>query len=120
LGDWSSQEGYGPSRWRYGCTDCGAYSGTSTLTQAEAIAAWNARQSATTEALAAMEQAGAALREHIYETTHLSPEEDDGSHWCSISKNCLNGSRQALATLTEQIERMRGEVQTPSGGMTGE
>ena len=37
-----------------------------------------------------------ALRLMIYETTHLSPEEDDGSHWCRISKDALAHARAAL------------------------
>ena len=36
------------------------------------------------------------LREYVYETTHLSPQENDGSHWCKISANCLNNARAAL------------------------
>ena len=39
---------------------------------------------------------GGALREMIYETTHLSPQEDDGSHWCKISKSALEKARAAL------------------------
>jgi hypothetical protein len=38
-----------------------------------------------------------ALALIIYETTHLSPQEDDGSHWCKISAECLEKGRQALA-----------------------
>lgn len=37
-----------------------------------------------------------ALQEMVYETTHLSREEDDGSHWCSISKATLEQARAAL------------------------
>jgi len=37
-----------------------------------------------------------ALAEFIYETTHLSPVEDDGSHWCRISAECLENGRTAL------------------------
>jgi hypothetical protein len=37
-----------------------------------------------------------ALREMVYETTHLSPEYDDGSHWCKISKRALEKARAAL------------------------
>ena len=40
-----------------------------------------------------------ALRLYIYETTHLSAEEDDGSHWCKISKDCLTRARATLAEL---------------------
>jgi uncharacterized membrane protein len=38
-----------------------------------------------------------ALRTMVYETTHLSPEEDDGSHWCSITADALQAARSALA-----------------------
>lgn len=38
-----------------------------------------------------------ALRTMIYETTHLSPENDDGSHDCRISRPALARSREALA-----------------------
>ncbi len=37
-----------------------------------------------------------ALQQMVYETTHLSPEEDDGSHWCRISKQALTQGRAAL------------------------
>ena len=37
-----------------------------------------------------------ALQTFIYETTHLSPIEDDGSHWCKISAECLEKGRAAL------------------------
>jgi predicted nucleic acid-binding Zn-ribbon protein len=38
----------------------------------------------------------AALRELIYETTHLSPQEDDGSHRCTITGETLRKARAAL------------------------
>jgi hypothetical protein len=38
----------------------------------------------------------AALTEYVYETTHLSPQNDDGSHWCKISKDMLANARIAL------------------------
>lgn len=87
--------------------DCPAWPNTQGDTEAEAIAAWNHRQSATTEALVAMEQAREVL---------------ERAQQC-VGPGYVNwhfASRQALATLTEQIERMRGEAQTPSGAMTGE
>lgn len=37
-----------------------------------------------------------ALERLIYETTHLSPENNDGSHWCKISKETLERARAAL------------------------
>lgn len=37
-----------------------------------------------------------ALREMVYETTHLSPMEPDGSHKCKISGSALEKSRNAL------------------------
>ena len=33
----------------------------------------------------------------IYEITHLSPEESDGSHWCKIRKDTLSSARAVLA-----------------------
>ena len=38
----------------------------------------------------------AALERMVYETTSLSPLEDDGSHWCRISKDALEDARAAL------------------------
>jgi hypothetical protein len=58
-----------------------------------------------------------ALREMIYETTHLSPQEDDGSHWCKISKRALEKARAALEeksdlpTMTE--EQLREMMRDP-------
>lgn len=37
-----------------------------------------------------------ALSNMVYETTHLSPVEDDGSHCCRISGEALEQSRNAL------------------------
>lgn len=37
-----------------------------------------------------------ALREMVYEATHLSPQNIDGSHWCKISKDALEKARAAL------------------------
>ena len=37
-----------------------------------------------------------ALSEMVYDATHLSPQEDDGSHWCKISKGTLEKARAAL------------------------
>jgi hypothetical protein len=37
-----------------------------------------------------------ALRELIYEVTHLSPQEDDGSHWCRITGQTLKKARAEL------------------------
>lgn len=42
----------------------------------------------------------AALRTMVYETTHLSPLEDDGSHKCKISKAALEAARAAIAKAT--------------------
>jgi hypothetical protein len=41
-----------------------------------------------------------ALRELIYEITHLSVAEDDGSHRCTISKTALDNARRALSRPT--------------------
>ena len=38
-----------------------------------------------------------ALREMVYETTHLSPVQDDGSHWAKISGSALAQARAALS-----------------------
>ena len=38
----------------------------------------------------------AALATFIYETTHLSPMEADGSYWCKISADCLSKARAAI------------------------
>lgn len=37
-----------------------------------------------------------ALSEFVYETTCLSPMNDDGSHWCKISKETLQVGRETL------------------------
>lgn len=44
-----------------------------------------------------IEQLEKALREMVYETTHLSPCEDDGSHKCKISGATLAKARAALS-----------------------
>jgi hypothetical protein len=41
-----------------------------------------------------------ALKEMVYETTHLSPEEPDGAHWCRIPKEALDAARAAIAAAT--------------------
>ena len=48
------------------------------------------------EAIAEIEKLREALRELIYETTHLSPQEDDGSHRCTITGETLRKARAAL------------------------
>jgi hypothetical protein len=42
------------------------------------------------------ERLRAALTNFIYETTHLSPQRDDGSHDCRISAATLNAGKEAL------------------------
>jgi hypothetical protein len=37
-----------------------------------------------------------ALQRMVYETTHLSRQQDDGSHWCNISHDALTEARAAL------------------------
>jgi hypothetical protein len=37
-----------------------------------------------------------ALRNLVHEVTHLSPAEDDGSHWCRITAEALHNAREAL------------------------
>jgi len=39
----------------------------------------------------------AALRTMVYEATHLSPEEEDLSHWCKFTGDALQAARAALA-----------------------
>jgi Lar family restriction alleviation protein len=75
--------------------------------RSEAIAAWNTRATQA-DALAVMREAEGAMREFIYETTHLSPMEADGAHWCKISGECLSGGRTTLANLRAAIARARG------------
>jgi hypothetical protein len=41
-----------------------------------------------------------ALVAFVYRTTSLSPQEDDGSHWCRIPKTTLNKARAAIARAT--------------------
>tara|TARA_R110000772_G_C13144651_1_gene424352 strand:+ start:251 stop:538 length:288 start_codon:yes stop_codon:yes gene_type:complete len=38
-----------------------------------------------------------ALRTMVYEATHLSPEEEDLSHWCKFTGDALQAARAALA-----------------------
>jgi hypothetical protein len=45
----------------------------------------------------------AALREMVYETTHLSPMRDDGSHACTISVAALAQSRAALSGTPDPV-----------------
>ena len=47
-----------------------------------------------------------ALKGFVYETTHLSPLKDDGSHDCTISKDCLDNGRQALTHAKHLQKRM--------------
>lgn len=51
----------------------------------------------TNEAAREIERLRTALRSIVYETTYLSPAEDDGSHWCRISRETLAAARAALA-----------------------
>jgi transcriptional regulator with XRE-family HTH domain len=46
-----------------------------------------------------------ALKEMVYETTHLSPPEDDGAHKCRISAAALSRAREALKQWGEVITR---------------
>ena len=65
--------------------------------RADRNAAEHAREQAKREALQArVAKLEGALREMVYEATHLSPQEDDGSHWCKISKGTLEKARAAL------------------------
>ncbi len=59
----------------------------------EAAEAHRAGQASRDAEVAALR---AALGQMIYETTHLSPMEADGSHWCRISATALADARAAL------------------------
>ena len=48
-----------------------------------------------TDTMKALDEIQEALRQMIYETTSLSPLEDDGSHKCRITKGALEAARQA-------------------------
>lgn len=52
-----------------------------------------------TTQIEALAEAMKALEALIYETTHLSPLEDDGSHKCKISKVALEQGRAALTKI---------------------
>ena len=56
----------------------------------------NWHEAACSEAINEIKQLREALGQMIYETTHLSPVENDGSHWCKISKETLAIAREAL------------------------
>lgn len=43
-----------------------------------------------------LEEMAGALQEMVYETTHLSPRNDDGSHVCRITAEALARARRAL------------------------
>jgi len=47
--------------------------------------------------LADLDRMREALAEYVYETTHLSPMEVDGSHWCRIPAETLARARSALS-----------------------
>jgi hypothetical protein len=57
----------------------------------------SARDAELAEARAEVARLREALRSFVYETTHLSPLEDDGSHWCRISAETLSKGRAALS-----------------------
>lgn len=44
----------------------------------------------------------AVLRLFIHETTHLSPQRDDGSHHCRISKIMLELARDAVKSPSQE------------------
>ncbi len=50
---------------------------------------------------ALMERMWQALAEIVYEATHLSQKEDDGSHWCRIHAEPLERARSALRACGE-------------------
>lgn len=49
------------------------------------------------EARDEIKQLRAALKEAVYEATHLSPQEPDGSHWAKMSAAWLARALAALA-----------------------
>lgn len=53
-----------------------------------------------------------ALRDYVYETTHLSPERADGSHDCRISQFCLRQARGLLKDLPAAASTLLREVET--------
>lgn len=59
------------------------------------VAVWNQRDTGVSADV--VDELVQALGLMVYETTHLSPEESDGSHWCKISKEALEAARAALA-----------------------
>lgn len=59
-----------------------------------------------TNPLQAIDDAIEALTSHVYETTCLSPKEDDGSHICKISEETLGASRKALTNLKAAREAL--------------
>ena len=68
----------------------------------ERVAAkWNTRADLCTPTDEQVKALEAALQTFIYETAHLSPLEDDGSHWCKISAECLEKGRAALRDMGE-------------------
>lgn len=58
---------------------------------------WAPENDADWHLIAAAPELYEALKAMVYETTHLSPEDDDGSHWCKISREALSNARAALA-----------------------
>ena len=56
------------------------------------------------DAEAKLAKAVGALEQYIYETTHLSPQKEDGSHWCKISESCLSKARATRAELKDGAE----------------
>ena len=70
-----------------------------TMTKADAVRLAEVAQVASDEIArlrAKNARLRAALRELIYETTHLSPQQDDGSHRCTITGETLRKARAAL------------------------
>lgn len=69
----------------------------SLATDGEADELWCECLGRLEKAEAENEQRKAALERLIYEVTHLSPCEDDGSHWCKISAEVLQQARVAYS-----------------------
>lgn len=58
----------------------------------------------------------AALKEAVYEATHLSPQETDGSHWAKMSAAWLTRARAALDPQDAEIARLKAEVESYKAG----
>lgn len=63
----------------------------------------------------ALNMALTALLEFVYQTTHLSPREPDGSHCCRISGDCLSDGRKAITALMQRLGSTPPQAATDEG-----